>query len=238
MKKILQISLISILLLSFLMVPQSTYASTVYEEDLEVYESNYTDSSIEPYNWEIDKLAKKEVPLICGTYARTPNNYIAMIPGTQINNEEPLTSIKEDTTLFPSEELEDSIAPLSSAVTSEIRSSSQGSRVVMPAVNPYYNYGYCHIFERHMANANGTKKYDKNGASQFMYARFSASTMDVIMEAINGTTNLVTEQDGKYSKTAWSKTEQQNVKVILRRGSDMTGYSAYDWVVITAYPYF
>lgn len=125
-------------------------------------------------------------------------------------------------------------------MTSQISISNAGSRVVMPFVNGILNFGYCHVFEGHMEFSDGTKKNKVNGKGQFQNAQYPETTMKIIMEVINGTTELIPERDNKFSKTKYSKTERQNVKVILRRGKDVTAgnYSAYDWVVVTAYPIF
>ena len=214
MKKILQFSLITIILLSIFTVPQSSFAATNYEdpsiqpdEDLNVQPDE--DPSIQPYNADLSILAKSTVPEACGYYARSSN-----------------------------EEVEESIEPYAIKLSSEVRTSDLGSKIVMPAINGVYNTGYCHIFERHMYNSDGGYKTTVNGASQFAYAHFTDATMQIVMEVINGTTLLVDEADGKKSKSKYSKTAKQNVKVILRRGSDVTigNYSAYDWVVVTAYP--
>lgn len=232
MKKILKFSLIAILLFSFFVVPQNSSAATKFEDPI-----------VQPYNADLaSELVKKQVKSSCGSYARISNNAVAMLPGTSTDIGEP-TLIPygglEESILIPNDELEESIQPLNVNLTSQIRTSEAGSRIVLPVISGLYNYGYCHLFERHMEYANGTRNYKKNGASQFQYARYPEATMKIIMEVIDGTTLLIPESEGKYSKSKYSNTEKQNVKVILRRGSDVTNggnFSAYDWVVVTAYP--
>lgn len=198
-----------------------------YEDNLEP-----TDPIIQPYAEDLlSEMIKQQVPRYCGSIARTtnPSYSIATLPGTQLG--EPSLTPDADLEITPND---------NSPWSSQIRISDSGSRIVLPFVQ-YVNYGYCHLFDRHMKYANNrTKHTSTNGASQFTYARYPSTTMDIAMEAINGTTLLIPDPNipNRYTKSAYSKTERQNVTVVLHRGSDWNGFGSYDWVIITAYPWF
>lgn len=170
-----------------------------------------TDTSIEPYNQDLlSLLVKDQAGRYCSGWTRS-------VDETELDE---LNSV-----------------PYTANFTSEIRTSVAGSRIVMPAYG--INHGYCHIFQRHMKNSNGKTKYKIGDASQFRYARYPQPTMDIIMQVVDGTKILMdTDDPNRKYKIAWSKTEKQNVKVILHRGRAFNPYGAYDWVVVTAYPVF
>lgn len=77
----------------------------------------------------------------CRTFARAPINSIASLPDTPF--------ITESSELVPTES---SVELFNANLTSEIRTSKQGSRIAMVAGNSMTNHGYCHIFMRHMEN--------------------------------------------------------------------------------------
>ncbi|QPQ30998.1 hypothetical protein [Lysinibacillus sp. JNUCC 51] len=121
--------------------------------------------------------------------------------------------------------------------------SAKGSKIVMP-VEKFRDYGYCHIFDKHMKYAN-TKTENEvkiNGAwkSQFQYAQFPSTAMETAMEVINGTDELEpdTEKANRFTKTFFSYNEKQRVRVVLQRGSTWGGYNSYDWVIVSMYPVF
>lgn len=240
--------------------PLDTVAQSSKEEYLQdgnFYEDNLEpiDSIIQPYAEDLlSEIIKQEVPRYCGSIARTikPSYSIASLSGMQLG-ELPLTPYADleetpdaDLEEIPEADLEETpeadleITPNAAQWSSEIRISDSGSRIVLPFVK-YANYGYCHIFDRHMKYANNRAKHTgPNDASQFTYAKYPAQTMDIIMEAINGTTLLVPDPKipNRYTKSAYSKKERQNVTVVLHRGSNWDGFGAYDWVIISAYPWF
>lgn len=130
---------------------------------------------------------------------------------------------------------------IQSNIKSEIRTSSSGSRIVMPFGNVFIKYGYCHIFERHMQTSNGTTGKWTKGVSQFKYARFPTTTMDIIIDVINKAP-LVRDPliPGRATKTAYSSIEGQNVTVVIHETKHFSSrsYDSYDWIIISSYPKF
>lgn len=121
--------------------------------------------------------------------------------------------------------------------------SAKGSKIVMP-VAKYKSYGYCHIYDYHMKNANTKKKHEVQiggfWKSQFQYAHFPDTAMDIAMEVIDGTDEIVSDPDNpnRYIKTFFSYKEGQRVRVALQRGNTWGGYNNYDWVLVSMYPVF
>lgn len=157
--------------------------------------------------------------------------------------EDTFTIIEDEGTYTRTVETNDSIMPYAvSAFKNEVATSSQGSKIILPLGQFTPAYGYCHTFKGHMLNSDGTKKHSvKIGGepkSQFQYPRYPETTMDIIVEVVNGTTDLKCQKERptRCTKEANSKLEGQKVKVVLERGKSYSGYSNYNWVVITAYP--
>lgn len=128
----------------------------------------------------------------------------------------------------------------SSNFTSQVRTSKSGSSIILHH-GQFKNYGYCHVYSGHMKLADNTKnnveyiggKYK----SQFQYASFPSKAMTIAMEVINTDKSL--EGTGtRRTKEIYSPTEGQRVKVVLHQGSDFSGFSSYDWVIISMYPVF
>lgn len=121
--------------------------------------------------------------------------------------------------------------------------SAKGSKIVLP-VEKFSKYGYCHIFDDHMKNANTRKKHEvKMGnewKSQFQYAHFPNEAMETAMEVINGTDELNKDPNNpnRFTKTFFSYNEGQRVRVVLQRGSTWGGYNNYDWVLVSMFPVF
>lgn len=165
---------------------------------------------------------------------------------TIVEDEDDTFTIIEDEGIYTRtvEESNNAIMPFSvSTFKNQVATSSQGSKIIMP-IGQFTNYGYCHTFKGHMLNANGNKKYSKtiNGEkkSQFQYPRYPETTMDIIIEVVNGTKTLTCQKDKptRCTKEAYSDLEDQKVKVVLERGKNFSNYNTYEWVVITAYPKF
>ncbi|WP_342558430.1 hypothetical protein [Metasolibacillus sp. FSL K6-0083] len=230
MKKTIKYSLIIALLFVSILMPIHTNAFTDGEENLDVYTEASNDSIVPYADFIYSNKVKNDMGFACRAFARTSTNHVASLLETPfINENDELNSTDTSIELF------------NVNLTSEVRTSKQGSRIVMVAGNHLTNHGYCHIFMRHMENSNGNKKYSVNGVSQFTIARYPSHIMDIIMDVVDGTTLLVpdTSKNGRYYKIKTIGEEgNQNVKVILQRGSSMTGFEAYDWVVITTYPVF
>ncbi|WP_052126151.1 hypothetical protein [Ureibacillus massiliensis] len=239
MKKILKFSLIAILLLSIFTTNQSTSTASTLVDDYREVEEVTTEDTIQPmsipeYGW----IVQSEMNRACGSVARIPNSLVASLPGTQSLDGTVPNKVEQEDLLE-----RNTIEPLSSNYVSEIRYSNAGERIVL-AFLPFDNYGYCHIYNRHMKESDGTKKkkgtHYSDKPSQFMYASFPDRTMDIVMEVVNGQDGWDKEVRDNWSKLKWSKTEQQNVKVIAKRGSKMAGtsFKSTDWVIISAYPFF
>lgn len=94
---------------------------------------------------------------------------------------------------------------------------------------------YCHIFMAHMQWANGYQVENVYGSTQFAFATYPASTMDIIMQVVDGTTKLdpVNGYPNRKSKHTYSSIAGTRVFVVLEKPSNT---SSYDWKVITAYP--
>lgn len=157
---------------------------------------------------------------------------------------ETFTIIEDEGTYTRTVESNNSSIPFSiSAFKNEVATSDLGSKIILPLAE-FNNYGYCHTFKGHMLYANGTKKYSKKiggeTKSQFQYPRYPETTMDIIVQVVNGTTTLNCQKDKptRCTKEAYSKLEGQRVKVVLERGKSLANYNNYDWVVITSYPVF
>lgn len=82
------------------------------------------------------------------------------------------------------------------------------------------------------ANIDGVTK------SQFQYAWYPSGTMDIIMEVVNGTTDLRCDGNTCTKQAKSSYSGSQTVRVVLERGSTFgsQNYTNYDWVVKSAYP--
>lgn len=216
MKKFSYVSLMLALVISFILIPKTTNASMPDVNNLESTELNYSDEQIQPYDYLTSELVKKKSKSYCLGDLRSINQEEVIIDTTNVSDIDVLSG-----------------APF----TSQIRTSSSGSRIVSPTI-PGSNLGYCHIFEGHMQFANGFNVENHPAGTQFAEAHFPLQTMDIVMEVVNGTDNLkpVPGNSNRKSKTAYSKTAGSRVIVFLQKGASMSSYQAYDWVVITAYP--
>lgn len=159
------------------------------------------------------------------------------------DEEETFTIIKDEGDITGVFESSNSVTPFSiSNFKNVVATSDLGSKMIIP-LGQFTNYGYCHTFKGHMLNSNGNKKYSKliggEYKSQFQYPRYPETTMDIVMNVVNGTTTLTcqTNKPTRCTKEAKSNLEGQNVRVVLERGSNFANYSNYKWVVITAYPF-
>ena len=87
----------------------------------------------------------------------------------------------------------------------------------------------------HMQWANGYQVENVYGSTRFAFATYPASTMDIIMQVVDGTTKLdpVNGYPNRKSKHTYSSIAGTRVYVVLEKPSNT--YS-YDWKVITAYP--
>lgn len=118
----------------------------------------------------------------------------------------------------------------------QVRTSASGSKIIMPGGNS--SYGYCHIVERHMVQPS-VSPVSVNGASQFRKLYSEAELMDyVLMDVINTQTKLVYTSSTRAYKEIYNMYEGKTVRVILHKGSDWSGLTNYDWVVVSAYPVF
>ena len=231
MKKTIKFSLVFILLFSFLFGTENIEASQLKGELTK--ESNPQNSSVEPngtgdLQYLLSEMVKEQAINACGQVAFLSDSPVASVSGTPIDS--PTNAIENSST-------DDSPAPLAvSGFYDQYSTSTSGSKIIMSVGNVVTGYGYCHIFYRHMKYAEGYV-YEKVeiDATQFKFAINPLTAMGVVMEVINGTTNKVPEGSGKYSKTAYSSTAGTRVKVVFAPGSPQ--YSAYDWKIITMFPY-
>lgn len=137
---------------------------------------------------------------------------------------------------------ENSGIELYSAYVDQSATSKLGSKIVLPTKYASDYYGYCHIFKLHMDKSNGNFGTNAtiNGAlkSQFQYAWYPSGTMDIVMDVVNGTTDLRCEGTTCTKQATSVSSGGQTVRVVLERGSafQSQNYSNFDWVVKSAYP--
>lgn len=70
---------------------------------------------------------------------------------------------------------------------------------------------------------------------------YPAKSMDIAMEVINGTDELIKDPTVKdrYTKEFISFKEGQRVRVAIQKGSSWSGsYSKYDWIIVSMFPVF
>lgn len=166
---------------------------------------------------------QKQVPLKCAQLSRV---------------------VDEESIQYQPEVEENSIDPRANEVyPREIRTSRNGHTIVLSSGSGA-SYGYCHIFYRHMIESNG--KHGKKATfgdkpSQFQYARYPDSLMDIAMQVINsGAREEVAGTGGRLKKTITSSKEGQTVEVVYAKTRDWGSgrYAAYDYVIISMYPKF
>lgn len=136
--------------------------------------------------------------------------------------------------------VEEEISPLSSCnYRNYSRTSESGSEILL--VGNTSSYGYCHIKNRHM-RINGLPNFSTpDGASQFVGAYTALGMMELAMQVIDGTTVLhdTNNPNRKYKQVYISSFERNDVRIVIHKGSDWgSGYSNYDWIIVTAYPVF
>lgn len=117
------------------------------------------------------------------------------------------------------------------------RTSASGSKILLKG--DALKYGYCHIRDVHM-QLTGLINYSVGDKSQFWGSYTPLGMMNLVMDVIDGTTVLkdTTVSPHRKYKQVYIKGERNDVRVVIHRGSDWTGGSAYDWVVVSAYPVF
>lgn len=128
-------------------------------------------------------------------------------------------------------------ATSSSTFGSKSDYSLSGSRIIL-SDGVEDNYGYCHVFKRHMARANNYTGYDINGVHQFQYAEYPDATLDIAMEVINEQSYLGYSGNYRY-KQGYSNLAGQTVRIILAKGNSTFAnyrFLHYDWVIVTMYP--
>lgn len=209
MKKFSYISLIFVLVVSFISISTPAKASML--------DIDNTEGTIQPYDLgTLHNLVKKDGKRQCMGDAR---------------------SINQDDIIDDSTNESEIEALAASEWTSQIRTSDKGSRIVMPFI-PFANLGYCHIFEGHMQWANGIYVETVNYSTQFAIAMYPTTLMDAIMQSIDGTATLtpVPGNANRKIKTAYSSIVGHKIKVVIQKGDSINPYGAYDWVIITAHP--
>ncbi|MCM0623074.1 hypothetical protein AB0Y38_09155 [Lysinibacillus capsici] len=182
----------------------------------------------------LSELVKKEAQDYCGVYTLSPMDGFEPI-------EVPEGEIPTDEINFAEE---NEAMKAASPMKDQVATSSSGSKIVMPAAKTR-NYGYCHIYEYHMKFSKGKIKYEtqvnNEWKSQFKYAYYPAKSMDIAMEVINGTDELLKDPTVKdrYTKEFISFKEGQRVRVAIQKGSSWSGsYSKYDWIIVSMFPVF
>lgn len=214
--------LVAILFLSMFWSSNGASASSIDGEIYEDNEINESDNIIQPFAQNIlSPVIQKQMTFACDPYSSGARS----VTESTLNSEESEVDLVEPYAVIEN-------------LTSEIRTSAQGSRILMVAGDKFTNHGYCHIFDRHMKYSNGSKKNSYQGVSQFIYARYPSHIMDIIMDVIDSDADLKpTDIANRFYKVSYVKEERQNVMVFLHRGKNF-GYPAYDWVVVTSYPLF
>jgi len=81
--------------------------------------------------------------------------------------------------------------------------------MVLSASPMDYNYGYCHIYEDHMAGADGGLETKIGTKSQFQWAMYPDKTLSIIMEVVNKDDSAVFQGNGRYYKQAYSTIADQ-----------------------------
>jgi len=129
----------------------------------------------------------------------------------------------------------------SSFASNQTATSISGSKFILP-FEPYERYGYCHIFEGHMADANGTKnRIVRTNKNQFVYAYSPEKTMKIAMEVINNTSSILrNEGNGRFHKEIYSPTDGQVVRVAYNRTDNFAGgkFIGHNYVIVSMFPIF
>ncbi|WP_042348666.1 hypothetical protein [Bacillus massiliigorillae] len=101
------------------------------------------------------------------------------------------------------------------------------------------SFGYCHIKNRHL-QVQGVPDFKVGTASQFFWTYTEKGFMDnVVLPVLNGSDELLyTNISNRRYKVLYLSRENNRVHVYIHKGSDWAGYSDYDWVVVTSYPWF
>ncbi|WP_107943348.1 hypothetical protein [Metasolibacillus fluoroglycofenilyticus] len=134
MKKTIKYSLIIALLFVSILMPIHTNAFTDGEENLDVYTEASNDSIVPYADFIYSNKVKNDMGFACRAFARTSTNHVASLPETPFINESDELNFTDT-----------SIELFNANLTSEVRTSKQGSRIIMVAGNHLTNHGYCRL---------------------------------------------------------------------------------------------